>query len=571
MAELGFAEFGQRGWAVGMVQSVARHRIPENGAFDIRDGLLDDDGNVYQRGATTRITAGQLGTKMWSVWEGAFSVGRRTIGLSDTNFGVLNVAGTAWVPLVAITPGATRVMAGVPAQVGEVMFLPVETGTYLYAGSLKTVGYTTGTVTVTKGSKTVTGVGTAWLANVDAGMLLGAFSGGFLGVVASVDSNTQITLKDAWQGPTTAGTTYSLQAYGVWFSVSAVAAVGGRLLYAEGRRVKMTKTRDPSTGQPRLWESDPDDYHEFPADVVALATLRDRVFVFTKAGIYVISNAALELVDAFGNAQHRVERASGDVVARSAGGVTAWRDSLVLAAVDGVYVLDATGSMELVSRAVTPLWQAHSKAGDSVGQAMTYRDHLFLPVGGEVLVARLDRRVETGVGKSAPWTRLVQGEGGLVLAMAVQDPNGSAKLIGGASTGGYLLDLSGLFVPALSGSAVDSHGGAYGMVIVTRDFEPADGGAVFVKDVEVDYEAAAGGTIAFYYSDGTRASAGAAPTFSVVAGAAAPVNFSTQAPYRFGLGKQVRRVALQIATGGNVPSWRLRGVRFRFRPRGRRR
>lgn len=59
--------------------------------------------------------------------------------------------------------------------------------------------YATGTITATRGSTTVTGAGTAWLANVSAGSFLFANTddGGtlaYIGVVKSVDSNTQLTL-----------------------------------------------------------------------------------------------------------------------------------------------------------------------------------------------------------------------------------------------------------------------------------------------------------------------------------------------------------------------------------------
>jgi hypothetical protein len=59
--------------------------------------------------------------------------------------------------------------------------------------------YTTGTITVARGGVTVTGVGTSWLANVSSGSFLFANTddGGtlaYIGVVKSVDSNTQLTL-----------------------------------------------------------------------------------------------------------------------------------------------------------------------------------------------------------------------------------------------------------------------------------------------------------------------------------------------------------------------------------------
>jgi hypothetical protein len=63
----------------------------------------------------------------------------------------------------------------------------------------------------------------------------------------------------------------------------------------------MSNTIDQDTGASQFGTFSTDDFHEFPADVVGMATLRDTVFVFTKAGIWTISNVALPIVDAYGN------------------------------------------------------------------------------------------------------------------------------------------------------------------------------------------------------------------------------------------------------------------------------
>lgn len=70
--------------------------------------------------------------------------------------------------------------------------------------------YATGTITVTNGSTTITGVGTAFIANVVNGYALIAPDGRTY-EVASVDSNTQITLARAYNGATAAGQSYSIQ------------------------------------------------------------------------------------------------------------------------------------------------------------------------------------------------------------------------------------------------------------------------------------------------------------------------------------------------------------------------
>lgn len=574
----GLDELTQASWSGGMCQAVARHLIPGDAAYDIRDGLLDDDGDVYQRGPSVRLTSNQLGTALSALWEAQFSVGRRMVGLSTTALGVVNAG--AWVTLIS-SGVASLSGAGLAAQIGEAMFVCLSTGAanalMVYGGSLKTTGYSTGTVNYTAGSAIVQGIGTSWLANVDAGMVFRNNNNTMFGIVKSVDSNTQITLTAPWGGATVAGSLYGLNASTSNVNAQgavAVAAVSGRLMYAEGRKVHMSNTIDQNTGASRPYVFDADDYHEFPADVVGMATLRDTVFVFTKAGIWSIGNAALPIVDAFGNPQHRVQRVSGDVVLRSPGGLTPWRDSLVVCAVGGVYVMDAAGGLELVSRSIGPLWQFHMDSGHLVWQAMTFRDHVFVPIGGEVLVARLDRRTNTPVGKSAPWTRFSQGESAVAAAFAVQDPYGTPKLVAGApSISGYLLDLSGVFgsgaLPVATGGLVDGNGAGVGMVVETREYVVDAGALATVRDVALEYEST-DGTLVVSAAVGQRPSPTLPPLYTGLAASAAG-NYATQNPRVIGVRREARRISFTIGSGGNVSGWRLRAVRLRSRMRGRRR
>jgi hypothetical protein len=71
--------------------------------------------------------------------------------------------------------------------------------------------YAVGTVTLTNGSAAVTGLGTAWLANAYDGDLI-VFSSPVTGVnmVASVQSNTSLTLASPWTGVTTSGVAYAV-------------------------------------------------------------------------------------------------------------------------------------------------------------------------------------------------------------------------------------------------------------------------------------------------------------------------------------------------------------------------
>ncbi|WP_272472654.1 hypothetical protein [Baekduia alba] len=558
---------------------MARHLIPENGLYDARSALLDDDGNVYMRGPTAHLTSNQLTSgNVLALWEGVFAVGRRTIGAGSGSVGVMGPGDTAWRELgVSVLLGFG---GGLAPQQGEYMFVPGPLGAIqLYAGGLKTTGTSAGTAAFTKGSAAVTGTGTLWASTLEPGSLVFSFETGnkFVGVVQTVNSNTSLTLVSPWRGLTTAGNSYAagpMLGYpltGIGASpFTAVTVCGGRVLWAMGKKLMMSKTVDPDTGESRLFEQDATDFHEFSADIVGLATLRDRVFVFTKAGISLVSNVALEIVDPFGNAQHRVERVSGDVILRSQGGMTAWRDQMVVAAVDGVYLLDSIGGLRLVSRSITPLWQSFMKAGSAVGQIATFRDHVLVPAGGQVLVGRLDRTVKTPAGDSSPWTRWVDGEAGGGASFVVQDPTGSAKLVAGTNTNGYLLDLTGAFIgPALpaTATAVDANGAGYGIFLETREFQPAGGRtAALVQRLMLEYESS-GGSVAVGVSRMQRATPGADPLYSALATAPAG-NYQSQSPRAIAVRVSSRRVSFTFATGGSCSGLRIRGFVASFRQRG---
>jgi hypothetical protein len=70
--------------------------------------------------------------------------------------------------------------------------------------------YSTGTATVTNGSPTVTGTNTLWLAHVTAGDSFTVAGDGVMYDVASVDSDTQVTLSVAYAGVTASGVVYAI-------------------------------------------------------------------------------------------------------------------------------------------------------------------------------------------------------------------------------------------------------------------------------------------------------------------------------------------------------------------------
>jgi hypothetical protein len=70
--------------------------------------------------------------------------------------------------------------------------------------------YSTGTATVTNGSATATGTNTLWLANVTAGNSFTVAGDGVMYDVASVDSDTQVTLSAPYAGTTASGVVYAI-------------------------------------------------------------------------------------------------------------------------------------------------------------------------------------------------------------------------------------------------------------------------------------------------------------------------------------------------------------------------
>ena len=70
--------------------------------------------------------------------------------------------------------------------------------------------YLAGTANVTNGSATVTGTNTLWLANVTAGDSFTVAGDGVMYYVASVDTDTQVTLSVAYAGATASGAVYAI-------------------------------------------------------------------------------------------------------------------------------------------------------------------------------------------------------------------------------------------------------------------------------------------------------------------------------------------------------------------------
>jgi hypothetical protein len=345
-------------------------KAPADTVYDLVNGMINDEGLVYRRGGSAYYsTSNALAsiTGMIASYLPAPAANRVMITTAAARY-VLD--GT----LAPVASPFTNAIGSRPTTIGNYMIFVGNAATnqvVFYAGSLKSAQYTTGTVTVTAGSATVTGSGTSWSANVDAGMIL--TSGLQSAVVKKVTSNTALTLTDSWAGSTAAGAAYSLDAessgllFGFGAGRSYVAAGGSgspRLMYGIGNRVYFSERGENGT----LSETD---YHQMPGNafVIGMEGRGDSVWVFTTAGVWVIGNLSFDPIDAYGNIQHTVEQVSKDVILWDDFGIAGFSGGVVIPCVDDVFVATPDFSLTAITGRIRPLYRSYVKAGYQLGMA----------------------------------------------------------------------------------------------------------------------------------------------------------------------------------------------------------
>lgn len=506
----GLVSVPQNDFRAGMVPAAARHLIPSQGVYDCQNGLYDEDGSIYRRGGSEYKSNAAFGASLRWIWDGSFKVGQRTVFASPTAVGVLDADDAT--PLSLGGTGLAEPKSAV--LVGGMLFFG---GGQIYAGSRKAADYSTGTVAATFGSKVITGTGTLWSANVDAGMLLRIGGTSRYYVVQSVDSNTQLTMTEAFVGSTVSGQAYALTRLGVSTSHGTLptgeifATVAGRLVVCSGSEVRFSEGVDPGAGGAaplvgnfRTWSFPTTNVHSLPggASVIAAAGVGDRLLVFTTAGLFVISNMALDIIDDFGNPQQRVDRQSEELIAWGAPGVAPWQNATIIAGVDGVYAVDGISEPKKLSRSITPAYLAHVRGGDKPGQPVVYNSHLFLPVldssnaASDLLVCRLDRPVSAEQGTVYPWSSQ-RGHGGNVVAVTLRAQPGAQRLpelLGaGRSSDARIVKLGKFFEP---GPTVknDADGTTHVFQLDTRDYASGVRNRNVTRFVRVLYELTDAGT-----------------------------------------------------------------------------
>jgi hypothetical protein len=110
----------QPSFAAGMFQSVAPERIPQDGAWDIENGLLEEDGTANRRGGTNYATATLNGSDLTWIWAGYVGSSSLVLAADAADYGQ-SIGSGAWTNL----GGTGRAgPAGRAAVMGSTLYLP---------------------------------------------------------------------------------------------------------------------------------------------------------------------------------------------------------------------------------------------------------------------------------------------------------------------------------------------------------------------------------------------------------------------------------------------------------------
>lgn len=192
----------------GMSVVVPAHEIKDTQARYLQDILVHQPGLTLRRGPLTLPSGvAQPSEKVVGIVQTRNPQGSPRIGYLHGATAKLAVYSTdfsgstdvTWTGSFSTTPytivSATPALGGGTLIGTSSQYSGSSTGQALgiWRGAGKP-NYTTGTVTVTQGSTSVTGSGTSWTANADAGMFLFNGSGQLVGLVQTVNSDTSLTL-----------------------------------------------------------------------------------------------------------------------------------------------------------------------------------------------------------------------------------------------------------------------------------------------------------------------------------------------------------------------------------------
>lgn len=567
---MGHDKLIQNSWAAGAWRAGDPALVPADSAYELRDLLLGDDGLPYKRGGSA-YKSDAVGNPLRSLWDGDTVAGRRTLGVDtggftalDADDATLRALGGAGGTIVRVTPIPNDLIA-IESLIGS---------TYLYGGSRKTANYSTGTITTSADSTTITGAGTAFLANADAGMLLHVGSGPAY-VVKSVDSDTQLTLSRAFKvtagQPAAAGQSYTLARVsafagnlgtaGARLTPAIVGSIANRHVRAVGNLVLFSGIDDNENF--RLDE----DFHDVESVVTGLFRLRDNLLVFTQDGLWVISNMELDIVDFDGNIQHRVERVNPELLLWHRTGVAEWENALVVPAHDAVYLLDSYSSPVPISGPIEDLYRSWVRAGYRPGHGEVYDGHYVLPIlNGNVPVAtwlcRLDEIRGPDGARRFAWTELSSKAWLIGAAHRTTSPPELLAIApnGGAVAANRIMRLR-WFEPAVS---TEADGSAVEWRLTTRDFGTGNLVGNFVARLRALYTLVSAAAVATLTAEVADEATGA---WAALSGSGAEDTGDTPKTWR--VAKRRRYVRFRLTGSGAAESFVLRALEVFVRKSGR--
>lgn len=341
-------------------------------------------------------------------------------------------------------------------------------------------------------------------------------------------------------------------------------AVAGNRLWAAA--LFTTRVDFTDVGAPGTFSG----FHEIPDGIIGLAGLRDAVVVFTVGGVWVISNVGMNLTDAAGNVQHRIDRYSQAVVLWHVHGLGAsFEGAMVVPAVDGVYLMsygvtsEAPQGFTLISRPIAGLYRSYVTAGYIPGQPVIYRNYLLLPILNgngratalpvDMLICKLDATDAQG-NRTYPWMRVSSlATGPLTLTNSI-----FGHLLGGSAAAARPM-LIDYFDPSLSMTDADGQGWTTSMK--TRAPVSPDDMATLVK-VRLGYQQTGGaGTSANYVNELGGSTA--------LSGTAGDNSGTKRAPFSWRVAKPARYSTVEVAQAGAPSVFRVKSFEWFIRQHGR--
>lgn len=488
---------GQDDFAAGTLVGVAQDQQVAVGVEWAINALFDDDGDVVRRGAVSRLGAGAAAAGLLFMWSGYLGV--NYVEIVATSARMYAVIADVFVDLGP--PGVIEPC--LPAIVADTIFLP---SGFVWGGSAK-AAYATGTITQAAGSPLITGAGTAWVGNVEPGMLYRATGGSRTYTVKSVDSATQITLTENAGNSHAAGTGYAISSVrtdGLPASnrTRHLAVVANRLLVATDNTIAFTPSNQPFTFNPT-------DFHKLPDGVVVqgIAGLKDQALVFTNYGLWTISNMSFDLTDDFGNPQQTLSRLLPEISLLHEAGLAEWSGTIIAPCVDRALLLDGVSPPVSLSDSIASLYMEQVRAGNRPGGGKVFRNHYFLPflsptkTPTALFVCRLNRPVKERQ-VYYPWA---QWDGYPTKATTFDVDLRTTPVLRGAGADGWRQNLTVAFPPFTGEDPIaDADGKPPIFDVCTRDFPPANGAPGHVRRLRLRYYTLGIGKIGAAYSLGDK-------------------------------------------------------------------